>query len=86
MVLKKLKPVACPKCRDGTLVRIEVEEEVIQKSSRYPVIVATKCSKGHALIAFIDANFDIRDIEPTAEAESKETTGATSVKQWLDSL
>ncbi len=86
MVLKRLKPVACPRCRDGTLLHIEIDENVIKSATRYPVIVAVKCSKGHALIAFVDANFEIRDIESAAEAETKESTGVSSVKQWLDTL
>ena len=72
----KLKPFACPACGSGTLVYVEVEEHKILHAKRYPVIVTAKCPKGHALVAFVDANFQVRDVESAAEA-SEEEKGAT---------
>lgn len=72
----KLKPFACPACKDGSLVYVEVEESKIAHAKRYPVIVTAKCQKHHALVAFVDSNFQVRDVEAAAEA-SEEQKGAT---------
>ena len=72
----KLKPFACPACKEGILVYVEVEERKISQAKRYPVIVTAKCPKSHVLVAFVDANFQVRDVEAAAEA-TEEEKGAT---------
>ncbi|TFG32126.1 hypothetical protein EU528_04275 [Candidatus Thorarchaeota archaeon] len=72
----KLKPFACPACTQGNLVYVEVEERKITQAKRYPVIVTAKCSKSHALVAFVDSNFQVRDVEVATEA-TEEEKGAT---------
>jgi len=72
----KLKPFACPACKEGTLVYVEVEEQKITHAKRYPVIVTAKCPRSHPLVAFVDSNFQVRDVEAAAEA-SEEEKGAT---------
>ena len=72
----KLKPFACRACKEGTLVYVEVEEHKITQAKRYPVIVTAKCPKNHALVVFVDSNFQVRDVEVAAEA-TEEEKGAT---------
>lgn len=72
----KLKPFACPACAEGTLVYVEVDERKITLAKRYPVIVTAKCPKSHTLVAFVDANFQVRDVEAATEA-TEEEKGAT---------
>ena len=76
MAKVKLKPFACKACKDGTLVYVEVEEFKITQAKRYPVIVTAKCPKHHALVVFVDSNFQVRDVEVAAEA-TEEKKGAT---------
>jgi len=72
----KLKPFACRACTENTLVYVEVEEHKVTQAKRYPVIVTAKCPKGHALVVFVDSNFQVRDVEVAAEA-TEEEKGAT---------
>ncbi|MGQ4912903.1 MAG: hypothetical protein ACP6KW_12090 [Candidatus Thorarchaeota archaeon] len=81
-----LKPFACPACNDGTLVEVKVKEEVITGASRYPTIITAKCPKGHSLVVFVDANFQVRDVEEAAQASEKKQDAIDKAKGWFDSL
>ena len=81
-----LKAFACPTCKDGTLVQVKVEESVITRAKRYPTIVTAKCPKGHSLVVFVDANFQVRDVEAAAQASEKELDAIDKTKGWFDSL
>ncbi|TFG30074.1 hypothetical protein EU527_14950 [Candidatus Thorarchaeota archaeon] len=82
----KLRPFACPACKDNNLVYVEVEEKQITQAKRYPTIVTAKCTKGHALVAFVDANFQVRDVEAAAEASEEEKDAFDKTKRWFDSF
>lgn len=82
MTRVNLKPFACPACRDGTLVEVKVEESVIAGAKRYPTIVTAKCPKGHSLVVFVDANFQVRDVEAAAQATEEEKDALDRTKDW----
>ncbi len=84
MVRKKLKPFACPVCGDGSLVEVEIEEEVITEAKRIPAMMTTRCAKKHTLVLFVDANFQIRDVEVAVQAREKDVIDKT--KDWFDTL
>ncbi len=86
MAIRILQPFSCPTCADGTLVRLEVEDTTILSARRHPVMVTCRCEKGHALVAFVDANFQVRDVEAAAEAKSEKVDGVAKTKSWLDTL
>ncbi|MFX1481629.1 MAG: hypothetical protein ACFFCP_00420 [Promethearchaeota archaeon] len=87
MAKVKLKQFACPACRDGTLVYVEVDEYMITTAKRYPVMVTAKCpTKNHSLVVFVDANFQIRDVEAAAEATEEKKDAIDRTKGWFDSL
>lgn len=82
----KLKPFACPACKTNNLVYVEVEERQITHAVRYPTIVTAKCTKGHSLVAFVDANFQVRDVEIAAEATEEEKDAVEKTKGWFESF
>ncbi len=84
MARKKLKPFTCPVCGNGSLVEVEVEEAFITEAKRIPAMMTTKCEKNHSLVLFVDANFQIRDIEVAVQAREKDVIDKT--KDWFDSL
>ncbi|MFW9925819.1 MAG: hypothetical protein ACFFDM_03515 [Candidatus Thorarchaeota archaeon] len=87
MAKVKLKQFACPACKDGTLVFVEVDETKITLAKRYPVIVTAKCpKKNHSLVVFVDANFQVRDVEAAAEASEEKKDAIDKTKGWFDSL
>ncbi|TFH10035.1 MAG: hypothetical protein E4H14_03315 [Candidatus Thorarchaeota archaeon] len=82
----KLKPFACPACKESTLVYVEVEEQKITHAKRYPVIVTAKCSKSHSLVAFVDANFQVRDVESATEATEEEKDATDKAVGYFESF
>lgn len=84
MTRRKIKPFVCPSCGNGALVEIEIEEEMISQAKRFPAMLTAKCSKSHPLVLFVDANFQIRDIELAVQAREKNVIDKT--KDWFDSL
>jgi hypothetical protein len=81
-----LKAFACPACKDGTLVEVKVEESVITQAKRYPTMVTAKCPKGHSLVVFVDANFQVRDVEAAAQATEKEKDAFDKTKDWFEAF
>jgi hypothetical protein len=65
----KLTQFACPACKDGTQVSVEVEKKKITKADRHPTIVTARCQNGHSLVVFVDINFKIRDVEVATDAK-----------------
>ena len=84
MTRKKLRPFICPVCGNGSLVEVEIEEEFITQAKRIPAMMTAKCNKSHSLVLFVDANFQIRDIEAAVQAREKDVIDKT--KDWFDSL
>ncbi|NWF95212.1 MAG: hypothetical protein HXY34_03635 [Candidatus Thorarchaeota archaeon] len=83
---RTLKPVPCPGCKDGTRIRIEIEEDLVLSAKKHPVMVAAKCENGHSIVAYVDARFEIRDVELAAEASTIDEESVQKTKRWLDSL
>ena len=83
-----LKPFACPVCKGGNLVKIQIDESVVTEAPRHPVIITAICSKKHTLAVFVDSNFQVRDIEATMSVASGEDEGdaVDKTKSWFDSL
>jgi hypothetical protein len=86
LVKVKLNPFACPTCKDGMLVYVEVEELTIKRAKRFPTIVTAKCSRNHALVVFVDANFQVRDVEPSAVATEEQKDAVDKTKGWFESF
>jgi transcription elongation factor Elf1 len=82
----KLKPFPCPTCGEGKLVYVEVEESTIKRAKRFPTIVTARCGKGHALVVFVDANFQVRDVEGSAVATEEEKDAVDKTKGWFESF
>ena len=59
----RLKAFACPVCKDGTLVEIKIKKSALKRSNRFPVLVTAKCPKSHNLVLFVDASYQVRDVE-----------------------
>lgn len=85
MTKRTLSPVPCPVCGEA-VDGVAVDEESIKNSTRVPVIVPTKCGKGHSVVFFVDRNLTVRDIEAAAEAmPSEDSQDAVSKAQgWMD--
>jgi hypothetical protein len=86
LVKVKLKPFACPTCKDGMLVYVEVEELIITRAKRFPTIVTAKCSRDHPLVVFVDANFQVRDVESSAVATEEVKDAVDKTKGWFESF
>ena len=86
MAAKTLTPFVCPECRNGELVRIEIDEERIMEAERLPALVTVSCSKQHTLVLFVDGNFQIRDIEVASSAKSAEKSALEKTSDWFNSL
>ncbi len=84
MARRKLRPFSCPVCGNGSLVEVEVEESFITEAKRIPAMMTTSCRGGHTLVLFVDANFQIRDVEAAVQASEKDLIDKT--KDWFDSL
>jgi hypothetical protein len=81
-----LSPFSCPICKNGTLVRIEVEEDTVRNAKRLPAMVTAKCTKNHMLVLFVDGNFQVRDVEAASIALQEETDAIEKTKDWFSSL
>lgn len=86
MAKVKLRPFACPTCGAGKLVYVEVDELTITRAKRYPTIVQARCAKGHPLVVFVDANFQVRDVEVSAIATEEEKDAVEKTKGWFESF
>ena len=86
MVKVSLSPFNCPACQDGTLVRIEVEEDFIREAKRLPAMVTAKCTKNHTLVLFVDGNFLVRDVEAALGATHEEKDAIKKTEDWFSSL
>ncbi len=81
-----LTPFNCPECKNGNLVKTEIEEHLIREAKRLPAIVTVTCSDNHALVLFVDGNFDVRDIEVASRAAIDEKDALDKTKDWFGSL
>ena len=86
MASKKLNPFQCPACRNGSLVEVEIDENVVTNAERLPVIVTTNCAKEHTLVLFIDGKFKIRDIEIASASNGDTKTALTKTEDWFGSF
>ena len=82
----KLNPFACPVCEDGTMVEIEVEEKIFNEAKRFPMMITTKCQKKHNLIAFVDKEKNVRDVEAAISAQKKEADAVDKTKDYFESF
>lgn len=81
-----LTPFNCPECKNGNLVKVEIEEQFIKEAKRLPAMVTATCSKNHSLVLFVDGNFQIRDIEVASRAAGDEKDAIGKTSDWFDSL
>ncbi|MFX1261271.1 MAG: hypothetical protein ACFFAZ_04225 [Promethearchaeota archaeon] len=85
MTRSTLTPVPCPVC--GAVVDgVTVDEDSIKNAERVPVIVPTKCSKGHAVVLFVDRTLTVRDVEAAAEAVQDEKDAVEKAQGWMDNF
>ncbi|MHA2426198.1 MAG: hypothetical protein ACXAEF_15525 [Candidatus Thorarchaeota archaeon] len=68
------------------MVTIEVKESTFEDSKRFPMMVATKCSKKHDLIAFVDQERRVRDVEEAVSAKIEEKDAIEQSKDYFESL
>jgi len=82
-----LNPFNCPTCKDGTLVRVDVDEDAIMKATRLPAMITVSCSKNHTLVVFVDRGFQVRDVEAvvaTSKDVNKDALDKTT--DWFGSM
>ncbi len=87
MAIVTLNPFNCPTCKDGTLVRVDVDEDAIMKATRLPAMITVSCSKKHSLVVFVDRGFQVRDVEAavaTSKDENKDALDKTT--DWFGSM
>jgi hypothetical protein len=86
MASRTLTPFICPECKNGDLVKIQIDEEHILEAERLPAFVTVSCSKNHVLVLLVDRNFSIRDIEVASSAASSKKGAIEKTSEWFDSL
>ncbi|MFW9786602.1 MAG: hypothetical protein ACFFE2_00405 [Candidatus Thorarchaeota archaeon] len=89
MAKVSLSPFTCPECKDGTLVKVDVDEDSIKKAKRLPAMVTTSCSKNHTLVLFVDGQFKIRDVEAalgTSGEDDGKKDAIEKTEDWFSSL
>lgn len=86
MTKVSLTPFNCPLCKDGTIVKVDVEEDAIIKAKRIPAVVTVKCAKNHDLVLFVDRSFHIRDIEAAVGAAEEKKDAISKTEDWFSSL
>ncbi|MFW9849831.1 MAG: hypothetical protein ACFFF4_11865 [Candidatus Thorarchaeota archaeon] len=86
MAGRALTPFVCPECRNGELVKLEIEEKRIHEAERLPALVTVSCSNNHVLVLFVDGNFTIRDIEVASSADAAEKGAIEKTADWFESL
>ena len=85
----KIDPFACPVCNDGTMIEMEINEKTFSEAKRFPMMIQTKCSKNHDLIAFVDKEKKVRDVEAAVAgiAEKKnEVDAIDKSKDYFESF
>ena len=82
----RLDPFKCPVCDDGTMVDLEIEESVFEEAKRFPMMVATKCPKTHDIIAFVDQEKRVRDVEKAVAAKKEEKDAIDKTKEYFESF
>ncbi|NWF95214.1 MAG: hypothetical protein HXY34_03645 [Candidatus Thorarchaeota archaeon] len=86
MTRVSLAPFRCPACPDGKQVMMEVDDEKIQAAKRFPTPVTAKCTRGHALVVFVDRDLRVVDVQ-TALSVSEGTKDAVErAKGWFETL
>ena len=86
MASQKLNPFQCPACGNGSLVEVEIDENVVANAERLPVIVTTNCGKVHMLVLFIDGKFKIRDIEIASASNGDAKNALKKTEDWFGSF
>jgi hypothetical protein len=81
-----LNPFNCPACKDGTLVRVDIDEDSIKNAKRLPAVVTVNCSKNHKLVLFVDGKFQVRDVEVALGAKSEDKDAIDMAEDWFSSL
>ncbi len=82
----KLDPFNCPVCDDGTQVDLEIDESTFAEAKRFPMMVATRCPKNHNLIAFVDQEKRVRDVEKAVTAKQEEKDAIDKTKDYFESF
>jgi hypothetical protein len=86
MTRVSLNPFNCPVCKDGTIVRVDVDEDSIIKAKRLPAMVTVTCSKNHTLVLFVDRSFQVRDVEAAVGATGGDKDAIDKTEDWFSSL
>ncbi len=86
MTRVSLNPFNCPACRDGTIVRVDVDYDSIKEAKRLPAMVTVNCPKHHTLVLFVDGNFQVRDVEAAVESPSEDKDAIDKTGDWFSSL
>jgi hypothetical protein len=86
MAIVSLKLFTCPACNDGTMIRIEIDEDAIKKAPRLPAAITTTCSKNHSLVVFVDGNFQVRDVEVAMQSQDGKKDAVEKAGDWFSSL
>ncbi len=81
-----LNPFNCPACKDGTLVRVDIDEDSIKKAKRLPAMVTVNCSKNHMLVLFVDGKFQVRDVEVAVGGNGDDKDAIDMTGDWFSSL
>ena len=80
----KLEPFACPVCDDGTMVEVELNEEAFNEAKRFPMMVAVKCPKKHDLVAFVNKDRAVSDVEPAVSVKKEEKDALAKSKDYFE--
>ena len=86
MVKIILDPFKCPVCDDGTMVELEIDEEVFASAKRFPMMIANLCPKKHNLIAFVDQEMKVRDVESAVTAKTEEKDAIDKSKDYFEAF
>ena len=82
----KLDPFKCPVCKDDTLVNLEIEEKTFNEAKRFPMMITVKCPNKHDLIAFVDQEKKVRDVETTVSSKQKEKDVMDKTRDYFESF
>ena len=76
----------CPVCNDNTLVSLEIDEKTFNEAKRFPMMITVKCPHKHDLVAFVDQEKKVRDVETAVSAKQKEKDVMDKTRDYFESF
>lgn len=73
-------------CRDGLTQSVIVEDTVVTRAKRFPMIVAAKCGRKHNLLLFVMKDLRVVDVQEALSDQHDKTDIVDRTRGYFESF